>query len=58
MDIITRNFFRLLRSGALNEYEQLEPMSNFKWDLSTAWCTHNMWKLPRKKGYEITNSTP
>lgn len=31
MDIITRNFFRLLRSGALNEYEPLEPMSNFKW---------------------------
>ncbi len=32
MDIITRNFFRLLRSGALNEYEPLEPMSTFKWD--------------------------
>ncbi len=31
MDIITRNFFRLLRSGALNEYEALEPMSSFKW---------------------------
>ncbi len=31
MDIITRNFFRLLRSGALNEYEALEPMSPFKW---------------------------
>ncbi|MDT3387353.1 MAG: hypothetical protein LIR46_06265 [Bacteroidota bacterium] len=31
MDIITRNFFRLLRSGALNEYEALEPMSTFKW---------------------------
>ncbi len=31
MDIITRNFFRLLRSGALNEYEPLEPMSAFKW---------------------------
>lgn len=32
MDIITRNFFRLLRSGSLNEYEPLEPMSAFKWD--------------------------
>lgn len=31
MDIIKRNFFRLLRSGALNEFEQLEPMSPFKW---------------------------
>lgn len=31
MDIITRNLFRLLRSGALNEYEPLEPMSTFKW---------------------------
>jgi hypothetical protein len=32
MDIIVRNFFRLLRSGALNEFEALEPMSNFKWN--------------------------
>lgn len=32
MDIIKRNFFRLLRSGALNEFEELEPMSNFKWN--------------------------
>lgn len=31
MDIITRNLFKLLRSGALNEYEPLEPMSSFKW---------------------------
>ena len=31
MDVITRNFLRLLRSGALNEYQQLEPMSAFKW---------------------------
>ena len=31
MDIITRNFFSLLRSGALNEYETIEPMSEFKW---------------------------
>ncbi len=31
MDIIKRNFFRLLRSGALNEFDMLEPMSGFKW---------------------------
>lgn len=31
MDIINRNLFRLLRSGALNEYEALEPMSLYKW---------------------------
>ena len=31
MNIITRNFCRLLRSGALNEYEPMEPMSAFKW---------------------------
>lgn len=31
MDIIKRNFFRMLRSGAFNEYEPLEPMSVFKW---------------------------
>ena len=31
MNLITRNFFRLLRSGALNEYEPMEPMSAFKW---------------------------
>jgi len=31
VDIITRNFFRMMRSGALNEYVDLEPMSAFKW---------------------------
>lgn len=31
MNILQRNFFRLLRSGALNEYESLEPMSLYKW---------------------------
>ncbi len=29
--IINRNFFRLLRSGAFQTEEQLEPMSAFKW---------------------------
>ncbi len=31
IDIITRNFFRMMRSGALNEYVEIEPMSAFKW---------------------------
>ena len=31
MDIIHRNLFRLLRSGAFDEYKELEPMSPFKW---------------------------
>ncbi len=30
-DIIIRNFYRMMRSGALNEYVDLEPMSPFKW---------------------------
>lgn len=32
MDIVKRNLLRLLRSGALNEYEPLEPMSRYKWN--------------------------
>lgn len=32
MDIIKRNLLRLLRSGALNEFEPLEPMSRYKWN--------------------------
>ena len=31
MDIVKRNFFRLLRSGAFNTNEQIEPMSVYKW---------------------------
>ena len=31
MDIIQRNFLRLLRAGAFGEYEQTEPMSEWKW---------------------------
>ena len=31
MDVIQRNFFRLIRSGAFNHKEQVEPMSAFKW---------------------------
>lgn len=32
MDIIQRNLFRLLRSGAFDSDEQVEAMSAFKWD--------------------------
>lgn len=32
MDIIQRNLFRLLRSGAFSSDEKLEAMSAFKWD--------------------------
>ena len=31
MDIIQRNFFRLIRSGAFNDKSQIEVMSAFKW---------------------------
>lgn len=31
MNIIQRNFFRLLRSGAFDDKEPVEPMSPFKW---------------------------
>ncbi|MBQ7421217.1 MAG: hypothetical protein IJV27_03620 [Prevotella sp.] len=31
MNIIQRNFFRLLRSGAFDNKESIEPMSAFKW---------------------------
>ena len=31
MDIISRNFFRLLRAGVFGEEEQIEPMSAWKW---------------------------
>lgn len=30
-NIINRNFFRLLRAGAFEEIEDVEPMSTFKW---------------------------
>lgn len=31
MDIVTRNFFRLLRAGVLGSEEEAEPMSAWKW---------------------------
>ena len=33
MNIIKRNFLRLLRLGALGENEVIEPMSKFKWEV-------------------------
>ena len=30
-NIINRNFFRILRAGAFEEIEEIEPMSTFKW---------------------------
>lgn len=34
MDIIKRDFLRLLRSGAFGEEDDaIEPMSRFKWDI-------------------------
>ena len=32
MDVVQRNFFRLLRSGTFGNYEQVEPMSAWKWN--------------------------
>lgn len=33
MDIIKRNFLRLLRAGAFGEEDAIEPMSRFKWEI-------------------------
>ena len=32
MNIVQRNFFRLIRCGAFNKQEQIEPMSACKWN--------------------------
>ena len=32
MDIIQRNLFKVLRNGAFNTYDKLEPMSAHKWE--------------------------
>ena len=32
MDVIKRNFFRLLRSGTFGDKEAVEPMSAWKWE--------------------------
>lgn len=33
MDIIKRNFLKLLRAGAFGEADTIEPMSKFKWEI-------------------------
>lgn len=53
MDIITRNFFRLLLAGALKEKENIEPMSYFKWRrLSQMAYAQHVEKIV-KAGFEI-----
>lgn len=43
MDIIKRNFIKLMCSGALKEYDRIEPMSNFKWrKLQNVACAHDV----------------
>ncbi len=32
MNVLTRNYFRMLRNGAFGEHEALEPMSKYKWN--------------------------
>ena len=32
MNVLTRNYFRMLRNGAFGEKEPMEPMSRYKWD--------------------------
>ena len=31
MDIVQRNFFRIIKSGAFEDKDTLEPISPFKW---------------------------
>ena len=31
MDVLTRNYYRMIRNGAFGENEPLEPMSEYKW---------------------------
>lgn len=44
MDIVARNFFRLLRAGAFRRPEQVEPMSAWKW--------RQVWRLSMLHGVE------
>lgn len=49
MDIIKRNFFKLLRSGALNKFEAIEPMSEYKWNrLFQMIYTQEVWPIALK----------
>ena len=56
MNVITRNLFSLLRSGALNEYEPIEPMSEFKWKrleqmVNAQHVENTAWKCVRNHQY-------
>ena len=44
MDIVVRNFFRLLRAGVLHRQELVEPMSAWKW--------RQLWRLSMLQGVE------
>jgi hypothetical protein len=44
MDIVVRNFFRLLRAGVFHRQEQVEPMSAWKW--------RQVWRLSMIHGVE------
>lgn len=33
MNVLSRNYFRMLRNGAFGDKEPMEPMSKYKWDL-------------------------
>ena len=44
MDIVVRNFFRLLRAGVFHRQEQVEPMSAWKW--------RQVWRLSMLHGVE------
>ena len=63
MNVITRNLFSLLRSGALNEYEPIEPMSEFKWkrleQMVNAQHVENVaWKGVRNHQYDEMMNIP
>ena len=39
MDVLTRNYYRMIRNGAFGEDEPLEPMSEYKWRKIEAMAT-------------------
>ena len=63
MNVITRNLFSLLRSGALNEYEPIEPMSEFKWKrleqiVNAQHVENTAWKGVRNHQYDEMMNIP
>ena len=63
MNVITRNLFSLLRSGALNEYEPIEPMSEFKWKrleqmVNAQHVENAAWKGVRNHQYDEMMNIP